>query len=31
MDYNRYSYYRANPFASNDFIPTASMNNRKKK
>lgn len=31
MNYNQYSYYRANPFAHNDFIPEASMTNRKPK
>lgn len=31
MDLNRFSYYRANPYANNDFIPVASMANRKKK
>lgn len=31
MDYNRFSYYRANPYAKNDYIPMASMTNRKRK
>jgi hypothetical protein len=31
MDLNKFSFYRANPFANNNFIPAASMNNRKRK
>ncbi len=31
MDFNKLSYYRANPFANNDFMPESSMLNRSKK
>ncbi len=31
MDLNEFSYYRANPYAKNDYIPLNSMANRKKK
>lgn len=31
MDLNRFSYYRANPFVNNDFIPVAAMVNRRVK
>ena len=31
MDLNRFSYYRANPYASNDYMSLESMTNRKKK
>ena len=30
MDYNQFTYYRANPFAKQGFIPTVALNNRTK-
>ena len=30
MDYNKFTYYRANPFANQGFIPTVALNNRTK-